>query len=127
VCALDLVYVIAGFVVPAATVLGLRIWFVRSRAAGPPDSAGDSVADRENADLARSVADVQERLAELTGQLETMSRDWRERDRRLTTQLNSLLALTERPRRFDLFAGDAGDVGGDSAGGRAGARRSSRQ
>jgi hypothetical protein len=112
VLALDWVYVIAGVVVPTATVLGLRVWLVRSRSGGQ----AHSVADQDNSELARSIAVVRERLAELTGQLETMSRDWEERDRRLTTQLNMLLALTERPRRFDLSVGD-----------RPGARRSSRK
>jgi len=102
VAALDLVYVIAGLVVPAATVLGLRVWLVRSRAGGP----AHPVPDQDNSQLVASVAAVQERLAELTGQLATMSRDWEERDRRLTTQLNALLALTERPRGFDLSVGE---------------------
>jgi hypothetical protein len=100
---LDLVYVIAGVVVPTATVFCLWAWRVRSRAGGP---AVRSVADLDNSELARSVAAVQERLTELTGQLETMSRDWADRDRRLTSQLNALLALTDRPRAFDLSVED---------------------
>jgi hypothetical protein len=35
-----------------------------------------------------------------------MSRDWADRDRRLTSQLNALLALTDRPRAFDLSVED---------------------
>jgi hypothetical protein len=101
-----MLYVIAGLVVPAATVLGLRVWLVRSRAGG----SAQPVADQDNSELARSVAAVQDRLAELTGQLETMSRAWEERDRRLTGQLNALLALTERPGRFDLSVGDRPDA-----------------
>jgi hypothetical protein len=111
-----LVYVIAGVVVPTATVFGLWAWRVRARAAGPDVR---TVADGDNAELARSVAAVQERLTELTGQLETMSRDWEERDRRLTGRLNALLELTERPRRLDLSAGDR-------PGERPGERRSTR-
>jgi hypothetical protein len=104
-----LVYVIAGVVVPTATVFGLWAWRVRSRAGGPAVRSG---ADLDNSELARSVAAVQERLTELTGQLETMSRDWDERDRRLTGQLNALLALTERLRGFDLSVGDRPGVRG---------------
>jgi hypothetical protein len=97
-----LVYVIAGVVVPTATIFGLWAWRVRSRQGWPAVRS----ADLDNSELARSVAAVQERLTELTGQLETMSRDWEDRDRRLTSQLNALLELTERPRIRDLSVGD---------------------
>jgi hypothetical protein len=101
----DLVYVIAALFVPAATVLGLRMWLARSRARAPAQAAADS----QTPELAQTVAAVQERLTELSGQLEDMGRDWEERDRRLTRQLNALLALTERPSKIDLSA--AGEPG----------------
>jgi hypothetical protein len=107
----DVAYLIAALVVPAATVLGLRLWLARPRA-GPP--AAEHV-DSDASELAQTIAAVQERLNELSGQLETMSRDWEERDRRLSGQLNVLLALTERPGRIDL-----------SVGGKPGGRRSPR-
>ncbi|HEU5160219.1 MAG TPA: hypothetical protein VFU43_24695 [Streptosporangiaceae bacterium] len=91
-------YVITGLVVPAVTVLGLWAWLTRSRAG----AAARAVADLDRSELARTVTAVQQRLTELSGQLDTMSRDWEERDRRLTGQLNALLAMTERPNRFDL-------------------------
>lgn len=94
----DLAYVITGLVVPAVTVLGLWAWLTRSRAG----AAARAVADLDRSELARTVTAVQQRLTELSGQLDTMSRDWEERDRRLTGQLNALLAMTERPNRFDL-------------------------
>jgi hypothetical protein len=99
---MDVVYLIAGLVVPTATVLGLRFWRIRSRA----DARARAVADLDRSELTKTVTAVQERLTELSGQIETMSRDWEDRDRRLTGQLNALLALTERPRRLDLSVGD---------------------
>jgi HAMP domain-containing protein len=103
---MDVVYLIAGLVVPTATVLGLRLWRVRSRA----DVRARALADLNNSELAKTVAAVQERLTELSGQIETMNQDWEERDNRLTGQLNALLALTERPRRLDLSVGDRPSV-----------------
>jgi hypothetical protein len=88
----DLAYVIAGLAVPAATFFGLRLWFVRSRAVA---------VTRDDADLAHSVAAMQDRLAELSGQLESMSRDWEERDLRLKGQISELLAFTEQMARID--------------------------
>ncbi len=93
---------ITALVVPTATVLGLRMWLARARAGVP----AQAVVDLDKSELAQTVAAVQERLTELSGQLENMSRDWEERDRRLTRQLNALLALTERPSRIDLSVGD---------------------
>jgi hypothetical protein len=93
----DLAYVIAGLAVPAATVFGLRLWFMRSRAA----AALRDDADHGEADLARSVADLQDRLAELSGQLESMSKNWEERDLRLKGQISELLTFTEQMARID--------------------------
>jgi hypothetical protein len=92
----DWAYVIAGLAVPAATFCGLRLWFVRSRAA-----AVQADTDQAEPGLARSVAALQDRLGELSGQLETMSRDWEDRDLRLKGQLSELLAFTEQMARID--------------------------
>jgi hypothetical protein len=108
----DWAYVIAGLAVPAATVLGLRLWLARSHADA---HARQAVDDPDKSDLAGAVAAVQDRLTELTDQLETLRTDWEERDRRLTRQLNALLTLTERATRIDL-----------SFGGKSGTRRSPR-
>jgi hypothetical protein len=96
----DLVYVMAALIVPAATVLGLRVWFGRR-----PDVPPRPVADLDSSELAQTLAALQERLKELGDQVETMNRDGEERDQRLTGRLNSLLAMTERPTRFDLSVG----------------------
>jgi HAMP domain-containing protein len=97
----DLAYVIAGLAVPAATVLGLWWWLARSRAS----ASAQPDADLDTSDLAETVAAVQDRLTELSAQLETMREDWEERDRRLSGKLNALLALTERATRIDLPIG----------------------
>lgn len=122
---MDLAYVIAGLAVPATTFLGLRLWYVRSRTATAAAVPGD--ADQGEAELTRSVAAMQDRLIELSDQLEAMSKDWAERDHRLKGQLNQLLAVTEQMARIDPWIGDkAGEKLGDRLGGKPGARKSPR-
>jgi hypothetical protein len=94
---MELGYVLAGLAVPAATCLGLWLWFVRTRSA--------AAVDRDESELARSLAAVQDQLAELSDQLESVSRHWAERDSRLTGQLNALLRLTEQLGSVDPWIG----------------------
>jgi hypothetical protein len=93
---MDLVYVLAGLAVPAATCLGLWGWWLAGGRSRKADDAG----------LAQSVEAVQQRLTELSDQLESMSRHWEERDSRLTGQLNSLIELTEQLGRVDPWIGE---------------------
>lgn len=98
---------IAALTVPAVTVLALWLWLARSRAGVAARAAADESGDM--AELAQTVSVVQHRLAELSGRIETLTREWDERDRRLTGRLNALLALTERPPgRIDLTRANRG-------------------
>jgi hypothetical protein len=99
---MDVVYVVAGLAVPTATCIGLWLWAVRTRSSALPAGA----ADEDDSELARSVAAVADRLAELSDQLEVMSRHWEERDSRLTGQLNALIKLTEQLGRVDPWIGE---------------------
>jgi hypothetical protein len=105
--------------VPAATFLGLRLWYLRSRAATGAAAQGD--ADQSESELARSVTAMQDRLTELSDQLEAMSRDWAERDHRLKSQLNDLLTFTEQMARIDPWIGEK--IGEKQPGERSGARK----
>ena len=119
---MDLVYLISALFVPTATVIGLRVWFARSWASGP----ARAVVDLDQSELAQSVGAVRRQLLELSDQVETLSRDWEERDRRLTSQLNALLELTDRLRPINLSA--VGDKPGEPGRpGRSGTRRPSRR
>jgi hypothetical protein len=94
--------VVAALMVPATTVLALWLWLARSRAGAAARGADEPGESGDMAELTRTISVVQERLAELSGRIEIMHREWHERDRRLTVRLNALLALTERPGRIDL-------------------------
>ena len=105
---MDWAYVIAALAVPAATFFGLRWWLARPPARGAVPAAPD----QDMAELAKTVAAVQDRLTELSGQLESMRAAAEARERRLTGRLNSLLALTEGSTRIDLsFGGKSGTRG----------------
>jgi hypothetical protein len=110
----DLWYVLAGLAVPAATYLGLRLWSIRSSGPAPIAQDGRADARSDGSDLAQSVVAVQARLKELTDQLAAMSRDWEERDRRLTEQIQGLIGLTEQAAKVnaEMAVSRRGSTGG---------------
>jgi hypothetical protein len=99
----DLVYWAAALAVPVATCLGLWIWYLRTAAIAP--HVGDR-RDHDGSDTAQSVAAVQDRLRELSGRLDGMSRDWAARDRELTGRLGALIAFTEQLANVDPWIGE---------------------